>query len=87
MLKVAINSPSENSFLTVGQNFNQGVTKILITIFFAFLIYVSHIKIATLLGCIVRAEFKLSSPTHTPQTPGFLSAFWQAHVKKLCVPD
>lgn len=37
-----------------------------ITIFFAFLNYISHIKVPIVLRCIVRAEFKLSSPTHTP---------------------
>lgn len=75
MLEVAINYPSESSFLTIGQNINQRVTEIFITIFFAFSYYVSHIKIAIMLGGIVRAEFKLSSPTHTPQTPGLVSAF------------
>lgn len=76
---VVINYPSEISFLTVGQNNNQPVTELFITIFFAFLSYFSHIKIAILLGSIVRVEFKLSSPTHTPQP----LEIHQQHIDKL----
>lgn len=66
MLKVTINDPSEKGFLAVGQNINQRVPEMFITIFFAFLNYISHIKVPIVLGCIMRAEFKLSSPTQSP---------------------
>lgn len=75
MLKVVINYPSEISLLTVGHNINQTVTEIFITIFFAFLSDLSHIKIALLLGRIVRAEFKFSSPTGTPLPLGLHQHF------------
>lgn len=54
-------------------------TELFITIFFAFLSYFSYIKIAILLGSIVRVEFKLSSPPHTPQPP----ELHQQHIDKL----
>lgn len=80
---MVINYPSEISFLTVGQNINQTVTEIFITIFFAFLSDLSHIKIAILLGSIVRAEFKLSSPARTPQPPG-LHQHFDKLVSRMC---
>lgn len=71
MLKVVINYPSEISFLTVGQNIKQTATEIFITIIFAFLPVLSHIKIAMLIGSIVRAEF----PAHTTQPAEFHQCF------------
>lgn len=83
MLKVAVNDPSENSFLTVGQNINQRITEMFVTKFFAFINDTSHIKVSIVLKCIVRAQFKLSN-THSQNTRAPISILISSCQEILC---